>query len=108
MHAIHVHELGRCEPPFTTAGGHFNPGSRAHGFRREQGSHAGDLPNVRASDAGTAHVEHISTAISLSSGSGSVLDTDGSALVVHAGADDYATDPSGNSGSRIACGVIAR
>lgn len=109
MHGIHVHQTGTCEgPEFTTAGGHFNPAQRMHGFRREDGPHAGDLPNLRVNDRGTAQVEFISTAVTLEPGSNSLFDGDGSALVVHAGADDHYTDPSGNSGSRIACGVVVR
>jgi Cu-Zn family superoxide dismutase len=107
-HAIHVHETGRCDAPFSTAGGHFNPGGRVHGFRQERGPHAGDLPNFRAADNGSAQVEMLLTTVTLRSGSTSLFDDDGSSLVVHAGADDYVTDPAGNSGSRIACGVIRR
>jgi Cu-Zn family superoxide dismutase len=107
-HAIHVHETGRCDAPFASAGGHFNPGGRVHGFRQERGPHAGDLPNFRAADNGSAQVEMLLTTVTLGSGSTSLFDDDGSSLVVHAGADDYLTDPAGNSGSRIACGVIRR
>jgi Cu-Zn family superoxide dismutase len=107
-HAIHVHAVGQCEAPFTSAGGHFNPAGRQHGFRRESGPHAGDLPNFRASDNGTAQVDIFATYVTLTAGSNALLDDDGSALVVHAGADDYLTDPAGNAGSRIACGVIRR
>ncbi len=107
-HAIHIHEIGRCEAPFTSAGGHFNPAGRQHGFRRESGPHAGDLPNFRASDNGTAQVDIFATNVTLTAGNTALLDDDGSALVVHAGADDYMTDPAGNAGSRIACGVIRR
>lgn len=106
-HAIHVHDKGVCTAPFETAGGHFNPGDAVHGFRRDAGPHAGDLPNFRASDNGTAQVEMFLTTATIS-GANAMVDDDGASLVVHAGPDDHITDPSGNSGSRIACGVIVK
>jgi Cu-Zn family superoxide dismutase len=106
LHAIHVHDVGRCEPPFTSAGGHLNPGQRAHGYRSPNGNHFGDLPNIGAGTTGTAHVETISRDLTLASGMIGVFDADGTSLVVHAGPDDYQSDPAGNSGNRIACGVI--
>jgi Cu-Zn family superoxide dismutase len=108
VHAIHFHDVGRCEPPFTSAGGHFNPTQRQHGFRVAAGHHAGDLPNFTAPAAGNVRVDLFSDRVTLGTGPTSLLDADGSSLVIHATADDYATDPSGNSGGRIACGVIAR
>ena len=98
---FHVHAVGRCEPPFETAGGHFNPAGRQHGFLNPAGSHAGDLANLLAD--GQTH-DHTREGLALES----LLDADGSALVVHATQDDYKTDPSGNSGARVACGVIRR
>ena len=106
-HALHVHEKGLCEPPFTTAGGHFNPGDAVHGFRQDAGPHAGDLPNFRATDNGSAQIEMFLTTATLG-GANAMLDEDGASLVVHAGPDDHMTDPAGNSGSRIACGVIVK
>lgn len=109
VHAMHVHETGRCEPPFTSAGGHFNPTVRAHGFRSPAGYHAGDLPNFTSPPSGAAtRVDHFTRDVTLGTGPTSLLDADGSAIVIHAGPDDYASDPAGNSGSRIACGVVVR
>ena len=108
LHAIHVHDVGRCEPPFTSAGGHFNPGQRAHGFRNANGNHFGDLPNFSVGANGTGHVEYISRDITLAQGMVGVLHPGGTSLVVHAGPDDYQSDPAGNSGNRIACGVVTR
>ena len=104
IHGLHVHSVGRCDPPgFATSGAHFNPDGRSHGFNNPAGPHRGDLPNVTVSANGV-----LQEAVSLPGASfGSLLDSDGAALVIHARADDYATDPSGNSGDRIACGVIA-
>ena len=108
LHAIHVHDVGRCEPPFTSAGGHFNPGQRAHGFRNANGNHFGDLPNFSVDANGTGHVETISRDITLAQGMVGVLHPGGTSIVVHAGPDDYQSDPAGNSGTRYACGVITR
>ena len=104
IHGLHVHAVGRCEGPgFTTAGGHWNPSSRQHGTENPAGPHGGDLPNVNAAPNGT-----LNESVSLPGASfASLQDADGSALVLHAAADDYRTDPSGNSGDRIACAVIA-
>ncbi len=106
---VHVHEVGRCEPPsFTSAGSHFNPGKRQHGTLNPQGPHAGDLPNITIAPDGTGRLEITTDRITLRGGSLSVFDADGSALVVHAAPDDLRTDPTGNSGARAACGVILR
>jgi superoxide dismutase, Cu-Zn family len=105
--AIHVHAVGDCEPPFLTAGPHFNPGGRKHGLEAPDGAHAGDMPNLHIPPNGNLETEVMNTAISLEKGKpNSVFDADGSALVLHANADDYKTDPAGNAGDRIACGVI--
>ena len=104
-HAIHVHETGRCEPPFTSAGGHFNPDSRQHGFRNPNGPHAGDIPNISVPATGSLRFDLVLPNATLS-GQRALLDGDGASLVIHEAADDYITDPAGNSGSRIACGVI--
>lgn len=108
VHAIHLHDVGRCEAPFTSAGGHFNPTQRAHGFRSQAGYHAGDLPNFQAPSTGAVRVDHYSRDVTLGTGPTSLLDVDGSSIVVHASPDDYTSDPAGNSGDRIACGVIRR
>ncbi|MBS0523429.1 MAG: superoxide dismutase family protein [Proteobacteria bacterium] len=106
-HAFHVHAVGKCEPPFTSAGGHFNPGGRKHGMEAADGPHAGDMPNLHVPPSGELAVEVVNPAISLVRGQpNSVFDADGSAAIIHAGADDYKTDPAGNAGDRIACGVI--
>lgn len=108
-HAVHVYETGVCEPPaFTSAGGHFNPEKKQHGLLNPTGPHAGDLPNITITSEGTGRLESHTTRISVGPGASSVFDADGSALVVHAGRDDFKTDPTGNSGARIACGVIVK
>lgn len=108
-HAFHVHAVGRCEAPaFQSAGGHFNPTSRQHGFLNPQGAHGGDLPNVWVPDGGRLVFDRFLDHATLGSGAGSLLDADGSALVMHAGRDDYTSDPAGNAGSRVACGVITK
>lgn len=104
-HGIHIHSVGKCEPPFASAGGHFNPEQRAHGFSNQHGHHLGDLPNIVTPAAGKLDFEFIVPGVTLK-GPNALLDTDGSSIVVHATADDYLTDPAGNSGARIACGVI--
>lgn len=104
LHGIHVHAVGRCVPPsFESAGGHWNPLNRSHGFNDPQGPHAGDLPNITVSGNGVVNEVVVLSGASLSG----LGDGDGSALVIHATADDYVTDPSGNSGARIACAVLA-
>ncbi|MEX0803373.1 MAG: superoxide dismutase family protein [Candidatus Binatia bacterium] len=107
-HAIHIHEVGKCEPPFKSAGGHFNPLGKKHGFLDKQGKHGGDLPNIHIPPNGSLTVEFLAPQLTLSSGKASLFDSDGSSLVIHAGADDYRTDPAGDSGDRIACGVIEK
>lgn len=105
VHGIHVHTTGRCDAPdFQTAGGHWNPGAKAHGRDNPQGAHEGDLPNITIAADGSGTLDFTLPGGTLDA----LLDTDGAAIVVHAAADDYRTDPSGNSGARIACGVIAR
>jgi len=105
-HGFHVHTTGKCQPPdFKSAGPHFNPDQTKHGFMTPEGPHAGDLPNLHVPADGKLQVEVLEPNVTLS-GEAPLLDADGSALVIHAGADDYKTDPAGNSGDRIACGVI--
>lgn len=106
-HAFHIHAVGRCEPPFTSAGGHFNPGNKKHGKMAEGGAHAGDMPNLTIPSSGSLTIDVVNDAVTLAKGgSNSLFKPDGTALVIHAGADDYKTDPAGNAGDRIACGVI--
>ena len=106
-HAFHVHAVGKCEPPFTTAGGHFNPGTKKHGLMAAEGHHAGDMPNLHVPANGELMVEVMNTSITLDKGKpNSVYGPNGTALVIHAGKDDYTSDPAGNAGDRIACGVI--
>lgn len=108
VHAMHIHDVGRCEAPFTTAGGHYNPLFRQHGMLNRAGFHAGDLPNFTAPATGTARAEATSAAFQLGAGVGTLFDVDGSSIIIHSGADDYRSDPGGNAGTRVACGVITR
>ncbi|MDQ3459516.1 MAG: superoxide dismutase family protein [Deinococcota bacterium] len=108
-HGVHLHETGECEPPdFESAGGHFNPTDAEHGLLNPGGPHAGDLPNIHVDEDGNASYEVTTLLISLDEGERSILDGDGAALVIHVDADDHITDPSGESGDRIACGVVIR
>ena len=107
-HAFHIHAVGKCEPPFKSAAGHFNPVGQKHGIMNSLGMHAGDMPNIHVGADGSLAVEVLNTQVTLAEGANSVFDADGSAIVIHEGADDYGTDPAGNAGARIACGVIAR
>lgn len=104
-HAFHVHATGACEPPFTSAGGHYNPGGAKHGLDAAGGPHAGDMPNIHVPASGSLTVEVFNAGLDLSD---SLFDADGAAIVIHEGADDYTSDPAGNAGPRIACGVIGR
>ena len=105
-HAIHIHNIGKCEPPFKSAGDHFDPINKKHGFFNKDGKHIGDLPNIHVPENAPLIVEFLVPQLSLGGGKYSVFDSDGSALVIHQGADDYMTDPAGNAGDRVACGVI--
>ncbi len=106
-HGIHFHSAGLCEPPaFASAGAHFNPESAKHGLHNPEGSHAGDLPNLKVRKSGVGVLRGKTDRVSLLPGPKSLFDADSSALVVHAAKDDQVTDPTGNSGARIACGVI--
>jgi Cu-Zn family superoxide dismutase len=107
-HAMHIHETGKCEPPFKTAGAHFNPASHEHGIKNTKGMHAGDMPNIEVPKDGAVKVEVLVEGISLAEGPTSVFDKDGSALIIHDKADDYVSNPAGNAGDRIACGVIEK
>jgi Cu-Zn family superoxide dismutase len=106
-HAFHVHAVGKCEPPFESAGPHFNPANKKHGLMATDGPHAGDMPNLHIPAGGELVVEVLNNSMTLEKGKpNSVFDTDGSTLIIHAGVDDYKTDPAGNAGGRIGCGVI--
>ena len=108
-HGIHIHEKGDCSSSdFESAGKHFNPGNTKHGLENPEGPHAGDLPNITVDEDGSATYQATTDRVTLSSGDTSLFDSDGSALVIHAKADDQMTDPSGNSGDRVACGEIER
>lgn len=104
-HAIHIHSIGRCEPPFTTAGPHFNPEGHQHGFKNPKGSHLGDLPNIDTPASGRLTFEFLMPDVSLRA-KNALVDGDGAAIIIHASKDDYVTDPAGDSGARAACGVI--
>jgi len=109
VHAFHLHQTGQCEgPDFKSAGGHYNPTGVQHGWNNPEGHHAGDLPNVHVQEDGVLAVEYFTDAVTLGEGDTSVYDDDGSAIVMHEGADDYQTDPAGAAGARIACGVIGQ
>jgi Cu-Zn family superoxide dismutase len=108
-HGIHIHAVGKCEgPDFKTAGGHFNPANKHHGTENPDGPHNGDLLNLTAGDDGHATAHLLAANVTLGDGANSLFQPGGTALVIHAGPDDYKTDPSGNSGARIACGVIQK
>ncbi|MFD2629720.1 superoxide dismutase family protein [Oceanobacillus kapialis] len=107
-HGFHIHETGACEAPtFESAGGHFNPHGNDHGTESQDGPHAGDLPNIEVAEDGTVDTEVTAEMVTLEKGQeNSVYKDGGTALVIHAGADDYESQPSGDAGDRIACGVI--
>jgi Cu-Zn family superoxide dismutase len=106
IHGIHLHTIGACEGSFTSAGGHWNPTGHQHGFENPRGPHLGDLQNITAAADSTAEVAVNNRGGGVLRGVNGLLDGDGAAIVVHAGPDDYRTDPAGNSGARIACGVL--
>jgi Cu-Zn family superoxide dismutase len=108
-HGIHIHAAGKCDAPdFKSAGGHFNPGAKKHGLHSPEGAHAGDLPNLVVAKDGKAKASFVAKGATLGDGDGSLFGPDGTALVIHAAPDDDKTDPSGNSGDRVACGVIEK
>jgi superoxide dismutase, Cu-Zn family len=108
-HGIHIHQIALCDAPdFKSAGPHFNPDTKQHGMQNPQGPHAGDLANFTVAANGTAKIALPATRLTMDSGANSIFTNGGTALVVHAKADDMKTDPSGNSGDRIACGTITR
>ena len=107
VHAVHVHTTGTCTgPDFTSAGGHWNPAMKKHGHDNPAGAHRGDLPNMSVMADGTGTLQTVIKDATLKGGSEPLLDMDGAAVVIHATADDYKTDPTGNAGGRLACGVV--
>lgn len=108
-HGFHFHEKGTCDPAqkFTTSGGHFAAGQLQHGLMVMGGPHGGDMPNQHVGSDGTLTTQVLNTGVTLSPGPRSLLDADGSALVIHAAADDYTSQPAGNAGGRIACAVLS-
>lgn len=107
-HAFHIHAVGKCEPPFKSAGGHFNPFGRKHGLRNPEGAHAGDLQNILVSPDGTVAAVRLAPLVTMGEGNNSLFQPDGTAIVIHEGPDDYVSDPAGDAGARIACGVIEK
>ncbi len=108
-HAVHIHAVAKCEgPAFQTAGGHFNPAMKKHGLENPEGPHAGDMKNFTVKANGTAKVSVMDERVMLGDGANSVFTNGGTALVIHAKADDLKTDPAGNAGDRIACGTITK
>ncbi len=105
-YATHIHTVGKCDAPkFTTAGPHWNPMGRQHGLENAMGPHGGDLPNIIVGASGTGSISFRIPSQNVT-GPGGILDADGGAIMVHAGPDDMRTDPAGNAGDRIACGVF--
>jgi Cu-Zn family superoxide dismutase len=107
-HAFHVHTTGKCEAPFTSAGGHFNADAEQHGAMNEMGMHSGDMPNVDVPADGNLSFDVLNPNVTLKAGANSLFKDGGTALMLHGGADDYKSDPAGNAGPRIACGVVTR
>jgi Cu-Zn family superoxide dismutase len=108
-HGIHIHAVGKCEgPDFKTAGGHFNPAGKKHGKDNPEGAHNGDLLNLEVAADGHGSASLLDAAVTLGDGPISLFQPAGTAIVIHAGPDDYKTDPAGNSGARIACGVVQK
>ena len=108
-HAVHIHQTAKCEGPgFTSAGPHFNPDNKHHGLKNPDGPHAGDMPNFMVGEKGTASTTVQDPRVDLGSGDHSVFANGGTALVIHAKGDDLKSDPAGNAGDRIACGLITK
>jgi Cu-Zn family superoxide dismutase len=107
-HALHFHAVAKCEAPFTSAGGHFNPENKKHGMQNPEGPHAGDMMNFTVDAKGNAKATVTNKNVTMGSEPNSIYAAGGTALMIHAGADDMKTDPSGNAGDRIACGAIVK
>jgi superoxide dismutase, Cu-Zn family len=108
-HGIHIHTVGKCEgPDFKSAGAHLNPDAKKHGTENPEGPHAGDMPNIEVGADGQVHTTIVAKGATLGSGPNSLFHDGGTAIVIHEKADDYKTDPAGNSGNRIACGVVEK
>ncbi len=109
VHGIHIHTVGKCDAPaFTSAGGHFNPAHKHHGAMNPEGKHGGDLPNITVAANGKGSLKETVSGINLGTGENGLFHTGGTAVVVHADPDDMKSDPAGNAGVRVACGVITR
>jgi Cu-Zn family superoxide dismutase len=109
VHALHLHEVGACQAPsFESAGRHFAPSGHEHGFLNARGPHEGDLPNIMVPSTRDISIEYLMTDVTLDAGPRSLLDANGSALVIHASKDDYRSNPAGGAGDRLACGPIVR
>jgi len=107
-HAFHIHQVAKCEPPFATAGPHFNPTAKKHGLENPDGPHAGDMKNITVGADGTVRVVIFTGQVTLGEGPNSVFTNGGTSIVIHAKPDDMKSDPAGNAGDRIACGVIVK
>src|SRR5262245_40668509 len=106
-HAFHVHGVGKCEPPFTSAGGHFNPGAKKHGLLAAEGHNGGHMPKLHIPANGELVTEVLNAAVTLEKGkANSLFGSQGTSLIIHAGKDDYKTDPTGEAGGRTACGIV--
>ena len=109
QHGFHIHAVGKCESPdFTSAGAHFNPHGKQHGLANPDGPHAGDFPNLTVGADGTGSLDTIDSLVTLKEGPNSLIRPGGTSLIIHADPDDEKTDPAGNSGARVTCGVIER
>jgi Cu-Zn family superoxide dismutase len=109
LHGLHLHAVGKCEgPDFKSAGPHLNPAGREHGLDNPKGSHAGDMPNLEVGADGTGSGEFLARGATLEGGPGSLFPEGGTSVVLHAAPDDMRSDPAGNAGARIACGVVER
>ena len=107
-HALHFHQTAKCEAPFTSAGGHFNPGMKKHGMQNPEGPHAGDMANFTAGADGSAKATILNPKVTLGAGDNSIYASGGTALMIHAKGDDMKSDPAGLAGDRIACGLVVK